>query len=78
MQAERTSKTTNRQPVTIATATASCLMLVFGVAYRVLAARLEAPVNTAPISPAVLARLSLEIVIAVGWQPIDRAQRPFV
>jgi len=74
MQTERMSKTANRQSITIATVAASCLMLVFGVAYRVLAARLEAPLNTAPISPAVLARLSLKIDDWTGQDvPLDEA-----
>jgi EpsI family protein len=49
-------------------------MLVSTVAYRVLAARLEAPVNTTPISPSALERLPLQIG---GWTgqkvPLDEA-----
>jgi EpsI family protein len=36
-------------------------MLVFGLAYRVVAARLEAPADTTPISPAALARFPLRV-----------------
>ena len=64
----------NRKPVIIAAATASFLMLIFGLGYRVLAARLAAPVNTTPISPEALQRLPLQIG---GWMgqdvPLDDA-----
>jgi len=40
---------------------ASLLMLIFGLAYHVLAARLEAPVGTAPIPADALVRLPLQI-----------------
>jgi EpsI family protein len=36
-------------------------MLVFGLAYRVVAARLEAPIDGTPISPAALARFPLQV-----------------
>ncbi len=42
----------NRKLVIVAAVVAGFLMLVFSAAYRVLAARLEAPENTTPISPA--------------------------
>ncbi len=51
----------HRRPVIMAAVTASFLMLVFGVAYRVVAARLEAPIDATPISPAALARFPLQI-----------------
>jgi len=50
-----------RRPVMIAAVAASSLMLIFGVAYRVVAARLEGPIDRAPISPAALARFPLQI-----------------
>jgi EpsI family protein len=51
----------DRQPVVMAAIAASFLMLVFGLAYRVVAARLEAPIDGTPISPAALARFPLQI-----------------
>jgi EpsI family protein len=49
-------------------------MLVFGLGYRVLAARLEAPVDTIPISPAALQRLPLQIGDWTGREvPLDEA-----
>jgi EpsI family protein len=51
----------NRQPVVVAAAAASFLMFVFGLGYRVVAARLEGPIVTTPISPEALARLPLQI-----------------
>jgi EpsI family protein len=56
------------RPVAIAAAVASGLMLVFGLGYRAVAARLEAPVNTAPVSQESLDRLPLEIG---GWTGQD-------
>jgi EpsI family protein len=55
------SEKPNRRPAIAAAVAASCLMLVFGLAYRVVAARLEAPVDTTPISPAALARFPLRV-----------------
>jgi EpsI family protein len=64
----------NLRPVIIAAITASLLMLVFGLGYRVLAARLEAPVDTIPISPAALQRLPLQIGDWTGREvPLDEA-----
>jgi EpsI family protein len=64
----------NRRPVVAAAVVASFLMLVFGLTYRVLAARLSAPVNTAPVQPAVLEQFPLQIG---GWRgeevPLDEA-----
>jgi EpsI family protein len=51
----------NRQPAIVAAVVASCLMLVFGLAYRGVAARLDAPLNATPISPAALARFPLQL-----------------
>jgi len=51
----------NQKPVVIAAAAASFLMLIFGLGYRVLAARLAAPVDTAPIRPEALQQLPLQI-----------------
>lgn len=69
-----TNDTPTRRPVIVSAIAASFLMLVFGLTYRVLAARLEAPLNTTPISPAVLARLSLEIDDWTGQDvPLDEA-----
>ena len=64
----------NQRSVIVAVIVAGFLMLVSTVAYRVLAARLEAPVNTTPISPSALERLPLQIG---GWTgqkvPLDEA-----
>ena len=64
----------NTRPVMIAAITAGLLMLVFGLGYRVLAARLSAPVNTIPMLPGALERLPLQIG---GWAgqkvPLDEA-----
>jgi len=64
----------NRRPVVIAGIGASILMFVFGLGYRVLAARLAAPVDTTPIPQAVLDRFPLQIG---GWTgkevPMDEA-----
>ena len=51
----------NRQLVIIAAIAASLLILISGVSYRVLAARLESPVNTLTIPPAALERFPLRI-----------------
>jgi len=64
----------NLRPVMIAAITASLLMLILGLGYRVLAARLEAPVHATPISPAVLQRLPLQIGDWTGREvPLDEA-----
>jgi EpsI family protein len=49
------------RPGIAAAVAATCLMLVFGLTYRVVAARLKAPVETTPISPDALARFPLQI-----------------
>ena len=64
----------NPRPVMFAAVAASLLMLVFGLGYRVLAARLEAPVNTTPIPPAVLKRFTMQIGDWTGREvPLDEA-----
>ena len=50
----------NSKSVIIAAVVAGFLMFISSAAYRVLAARLEAPVNTPSLSPAALARLPLQ------------------
>lgn len=64
----------NRKLVIVAAVVAGFLMLVSTAAYRFLAARLEAPVNTTPISPAALERLPLQIGDWMGREvPLDEA-----
>jgi len=64
----------NQKPVVIAAAAASFLMLIFGLGYRVLAARLAAPVDTAPIRPEALQQLPLQINDWTGEEvPLDEA-----
>jgi EpsI family protein len=64
----------NRQPVIVAAVVAGFLMLVSSAAYRVLAARLAAPVNTTLLSPAALERLPLQIGGWTGQEaPLDEA-----
>ena len=69
-----TSDRPNLRPVIVAAVAASLLMLTFGLMHRVLAARLEAPSNKAPIDPNVLARFPVQIG---GWTgrdvPLDEA-----
>jgi EpsI family protein len=68
------SEAPNRRPAIAAAVAASCLMLVFGLAYRVVAAKLEGPVGTAPISPDALARFPLQLGDWVGEDvPMDEA-----
>jgi len=64
----------NQRSVIVAVIVAGFLMLISSAAYRVLAARLEAPVNTTPISPAALERLPLQIGDWMGREvPLDEA-----
>ena len=64
----------NQRPVIVAAVVAGFLMFVSSAAYRVLAARLEAPVNTTPISLAALERLPLQIGDWMGREvPLDEA-----
>lgn len=64
----------NRRPVIAAAVVASGLMLVFGLAYRVLAARLETPTGAPPVSAALLATFPLQIGDWTGEDvPMDEA-----
>jgi EpsI family protein len=62
------------RPAIVAAVVASCLMLVFGLTYRVVAARLDAPIDTTPISPDALTRFPLQIGDWTGVDvPMDEA-----
>lgn len=62
------------RPAIVAAVVASCLMLVFGLTYRVVAARLDASINTTPISPDALTRFPLQIGDWTGVEvPMDEA-----
>jgi len=62
----------NQRSVIIATAVASFLMLILGLGYRAVAARLAAPVNADPITQETLDRLPLQIGEWTGLDtPID-------
>ena len=64
----------NQRQVIVAAVAAGLLMLAFGFGYRVLAARLAAPVDTTPISPEALAQLPLKIGDWTGREvPLDEA-----
>lgn len=64
----------NSKSVIIAAVVAGFLMLISSAAYRVLAARLEAPVNTTSLPPAALERLPLQIESWKGKDvPLDEA-----
>jgi EpsI family protein len=64
----------NSKSVIIAAAVAGVLMLISSIAYRVLTARLESPVNTTPLSPAALERLPLQFGSWKGKDvPLDEA-----
>lgn len=70
----KTAKRDNTFPrqTIIAAAAASGLMLLFGLGYRAVAARMEAPVNTTPVSQQSLDRLPLEIGDWTGLDtPVD-------
>jgi EpsI family protein len=68
------SNTVRRRSVAVAAIAASFLMLIFGLGYHVLAARLEAPVNTITIPPAALERFPLQIGDWIGQDvPMDEA-----
>jgi EpsI family protein len=68
------SEKPNRRPALAAAVAASGLMLVFGLAYRVVAARLESPADTTPISPAALMRFPLQFDDWTGEEvPMDAA-----
>lgn len=55
------SEQSHHRPVIIAAVAAGCLMLVFGLTYRVLAAHMWLPVEKPPVDPAALERLPLQI-----------------
>ena len=64
----------NTRPVMIAAITASVLMLVLGMGYRVLAARLAAPGNATPISFATMERFPMQVGDWTGKDvPLDEA-----
>lgn len=64
----------NRQPVIIAATVASIVMLAAGIGYRVLAAKLSAPVNTPTLSAAALERLPMQLGDWTGEdEPLDEA-----
>jgi len=64
----------NQRPVIVAAIVAGFLMLVSTAAYRILAARLEAPVNTTSLPPATLERLPQQIGGWLGQEvPLDEA-----
>jgi hypothetical protein len=68
------SERSNLHPAVVAAVVASCLMLVFGLTYRVVAAKLDAPINTTPISPDALTRFPLQIGDWTGEDvPMDEA-----
>jgi EpsI family protein len=56
----------HRRPAILAALAASVLMLVLGLAYQVVAARLAAPADTTPIDPAVLAQFPMQIGAWMG------------
>jgi len=62
----------NPRPVIIAAITASFLMLILGLGYHVLAARLAAPGNASPITFAMLERFPLQVGNWTGREvPLD-------
>ena len=62
------------RPAITAVAVASCLMLFFGFMYRVVAAKLDAPVDATPISPDALTRFPMQIGDWTGEDvPMDEA-----
>lgn len=64
----------NQRPIVAVTLAASFLMFFFGVAYRVLTAKLEGPVATKVLSSTELQRLPLQIGDWIGKEiPLDEA-----
>ena len=64
----------NRRPVVRAALAASSLLFVFGLTYRLVAARVDSPVYSTPISPDTLARFPLRIGAWIGEEvPMDEA-----
>jgi len=65
----------NRRPVVAAAITAGFLILVLGLTYRVLAARLSAPLSKTPIDSAALERFPMQIGDWMGEDvPFDEAE----
>jgi len=65
----------NRRPVVVATIAASLLMLILGLTYRLLAARLLTPVSETPINPAALEGFPMAIADWTGHDvPLDEAE----
>jgi EpsI family protein len=61
-----------QRPVLVAAAAAAIVMLVFGLGYRVLAARLSAPANTTPVPQELLDQLPLQLGVWTGQDtPVD-------
>jgi hypothetical protein len=64
----------SRRPIMVAAVVATGMMLVFGVAYRVAAARLGAPVSATPFAPSALDPFPLQLGSWVGRDvPLDAA-----
>ncbi len=67
-------KEAHANQVVVAAVAAALMMSTFGIGYRVLAARVAAPVNTTPISQEALAGLPMQIADWTGLEvPIDEA-----
>lgn len=63
-----------RRSVVLAAATAGLIIFMWGIAYRVMAARLEAPVDTNPIQSEVLEKFPLQVSDWTGEDvPLDDA-----
>jgi hypothetical protein len=60
----------NLRPVITAAGVASCLLLTFGFTYRAAAAKLDAPIDTTPISRDALTRFPLQIHAVKAYQAI--------
>jgi EpsI family protein len=68
------SNNPNRKPVIVASLTAVFLMLLFGTMYRVLYARLSAPIETPSVPPDALEKLPMQIGEWTGKEaPLDEA-----
>ncbi len=60
----------NQTSITVAAVTAGLVIIVFSVAYSIMAARLATPVNTISLSPAALERLPLKIGSWTGQEKL--------
>ncbi len=68
------SEGSNSHPAVTAAVAASCLMLVFGLTYRVVAAKPKAPIGMTPISPNALTWFPMQIGDWTGEDvPMDEA-----